>query len=167
MLPGLTINNMINRHLSYSKYFRQIPLVISFFRVKGSNLANFPIGHFSRTNRLSLCLSSLCDHIADIVLPFSRKQMAWIYAQPVVTFMANKISFSYWAIVDYPRKSMCANIGSFWPFFCKKTIAAPGDTSNPIPAIFSLNNLPPETNSSWSCPSWFTHKSSYHYGVLL
>lgn len=101
----------------------------------------FPNFYYLTFNQLGF-LSVLFKHVHGVFMSSSEEKMGWIYAQPVVTCMANAKMFFYVSIIEPKRNSMgklrsLFSLGS-WIKKNHSSISVFHFCASPYPTFFSF-----------------------------
>lgn len=157
MSPTKSISNSINRVSGHSKFIGQLNRISSVnsrisvnprpvIPLDEKDIFKRQLGH-SREFSSHCYVTTLADHVFDIVLLRAKKQMFWIYAVRIVALVKHLKSIWYRSICKYPHGPVCVN-----PMLCagkQMTIPFSNGGTRPPPASIGFLDFSPKP--FWEC----------------
>lgn len=138
MRPSSIVNNLTNYRLASTELFRYISLFFSFS--PRSYLNDVTIREEAFAICLSTRLTTLRNHIEDIVGVCTKKKMIGVHTSTVVASVANEKTIWDWANIKLIAKSMGKNQPLSSSSKIKFSIALAICVTSPFPASMERNN---------------------------
>lgn len=160
MLPCSSINNRVYRGEVEAIFFGKALSVLAALSQLSNNINIFFSYFCDCSRRLWTIISSLLNHISNVIGMGSKKQVFWVYTFRIIAFVKNMKASGDWPNIYHPRNPMrrkgfaAISPGSYFP------IPFSVETSSPKPTACRFGNLWPKSlrNGLWFRPLAFFHR---------